>query len=883
MLDQTYDVLIVESDINRQSWITSTLELLGCKLKQTKSIDAGLSQLASTRYDLVLISQDFPAKPCQRLINAVASLHHPFHTPTLMAALGNKNSNLPTHLANSDLTGRLTFPSTINTVGKTIEHWLAADESMPGALIADGYDGFFYKIDENTLPLLFTDQTTILGSSSLSPAKRINAHHSGPTSILLVNDDPIAQEIGLDQLQEAKFNVITANDGAEAIGIICQHRPDLVILDADLPGTGGYQVCKQIRRLDQCENLPIIIITGSHHQAIAEQPNPTQITDYVSKPLSWPMLIHRINMIQQYSLSQKQLALSQRRFGTAQKLTNLGFLDFDLANKLGYTSASFWKILGHEPKGNFSMLDYGQIVHLDDREQYKTEIQESLQTQGTTKIQYRIVNGNGDTRVILATRELTCDSDGIGLRLSSVIQDITEQRDHDGDIQRISPYDELTGFYNRLSFQHEIQQSIILHQSFDACFALLIMNLDNFKRVNDSFNYSSGDKLLVEFSSRVKKEFDVGDPAQKLLLKPIFGRHGGDCFAILLKATNNRATVALAAEKIISALKNPFTIKPESDRKPREIFLTASIGIAEFPNDGAHAGVLQENALTALQAVKASGRNGYRFFDRDLRSSSFRNLNLQSALRDAIKFEQIAVHYLPIISLAGETIVGVEALLRWSHPDLGDLSPSKVIDLAEQTGLIATLSQWIIDQACLQLANWQQAGHPNLIMAINVSPLQFAQDDLCKTITKSIETHQLKPASLQIELTENILMADIKRTTDLLGKLKQIGVGISIDDFGTGCSSLGNLHDFPINNLKIDRRFIRNIDQPSENPGVTQAIIAMGKSLGLQLIAEGIETQVQLDYVRKQGCDFAQGYFFSQPMAAAAATEYLQQSTAQST
>ena len=879
MLTQAYDVLVIETDQNRLSWITSSLELLGCLVVTARTIKLGITALAQGRFDLVLFNQNYSSDQFLPLEEAVNSLHHPFHNPTLLAALGNKNSDLPAHLANLSLAGRLTYPSTINTVGKSIAHWLSHNEMAVGRLIPDSHHGFSYQIDPEILSI------NPIQSNSTEPSKTKTGESAAdqPTpakreveSLLLVDDDPISLEISQDHLEAEGFTVITANNGIEAISKICQRLPGLVIINADLPGLSGYQVCEQIRGLDQAKQLPVIIVLSE--SASAKPAIDLQINACFNKPLNWSLLIDQITNIFREMKTNSQLQQVRQRFTSIQNLANIGYIDFDLQTQTGYTSETFWKIIGHEPSGKFSLNDFNQIVHPEDREKYSNNVRTSTRTNGVMKSQYRIIDAAGKTKTLLSTRIITLNKKGQLTNFESVVQDITDQINHQQNIRRISRYDELTGFYNPLAFRDEIQHAITMHRSFAAEFSLLMIDLNNFNRIKDKFGATGSDQVVSDFSNRLQKIVIDSTYQAEIPLKPVFARDDEHRFGMLIKANASRALLTSIAEKIADTLLTPFFLKQSPDAPKQEIFLTSSTGIVEFPKDGDTIELLESNAKIAVNDVAQSSKSGFRFFTPALITASKAGPNLETALKDAIQREQLALHFLPTNRLATGQVEGFEALLRWHHPEIGAISPVKIIELAEATGMITQISDWVFDLACRQLAQWHHSEQPGLSIAINLSSLQFTHQKLAESVSNAITRYQIDPSYLQIELTENTLMVDIDQTLKTLNQLKAIGVQISVDDFGSGCSSLAALHHFPIDNLKIDREFVRSIDQPSENPGVTDAIIAMGKSLGINLIAEGIETQTQLNYLNNQDCQSGQGYFFSKPLTAAAATSYLQQS-----
>ncbi|MBV1889695.1 MAG: response regulator, partial [Gammaproteobacteria bacterium] len=452
MLDKNLAILVVESDANRQSWITSTLELLGCKSTTTNSIADAIAAITEKRFDLVLFNQNCSTAQFDLLVDAVESQRYPFHKPTLLAALGNKHTDLSDHLTISNLTGRLTYPSTINTVGKTIEHWLDNDDSIPGALTPDGYNGFSYKLNLDISAISNPGKGKTTATNRQTSLTAAAQEKLAKISLLLVDDDPISLEIGRDQLEDAAFDVKTADSAAEAISSICQQLPDLVIVNEDLADISGYQLYRQIRGLDQGKKLAIILLTNNLSSSHEKQPDSSSFTDYLSKPTDWKLLTIRIKKMLQAIRTESSLSTTQQQFHNLQKLANVGYADFNFETQQGYTSEGFWVTIGHQPNGAFSIDDFIQVIHPEDRNRYRESVKSSSKNANQIKTQYRVIDANGNIREILTTRQTVLNENGNPANFASTFQDITGQDDHQ-KIRRLSKYDHLTGFYNPVSFR----------------------------------------------------------------------------------------------------------------------------------------------------------------------------------------------------------------------------------------------------------------------------------------------------------------------------------------------------------------------------------------------------------------------------------------------
>ena len=411
-------------------------------------------------------------------------------------------------------------------------------------------------------------------------------------------------------------------------------------------------------------------------------------------------------------------------------------------------------------------------------------------------------------------------------------------------------HDPLTQLPNRMLLQDRIEQSIEKARRRNHGLAVMFCDLDGFKAVNDAYGHQLGDRLLVRMSERVSG-----------LLRPqdTFARLGGDEFVIVL-AIDEPDDAVVVAERIIAAVAEPFLIDAA------ELQVSASLGIALYPDDGATERELMAHADAAMYHTKDGGRNGYTFFTPSMQVSANRQLRLLQDLRRAADRGELRLHYQPKFVAAGTPAVGAEALLRWQHPELGMLAPDVFIPIAERSGLILPIGEWVLDQACAQLRTWHDSGHPEWTMAVNLSPLQFSSPSLVDNVRDVLARHGIAPQRLTLEITETTAMKDVEASLAILNDLTAMGVHISIDDFGTGYSSLLYLKRMPATELKIDRAFVRDLEKNAEDAAIVSSIVALGRSLQLQVVAEGVETREQQEYLSGLGCDQLQGYHLGRPM-----------------
>jgi len=435
-----------------------------------------------------------------------------------------------------------------------------------------------------------------------------------------------------------------------------------------------------------------------------------------------------------------------------------------------------------------------------------------------------------------------------------------EKAKADRQIEHLATHDSLTGLPNREMFNQLLHFAIETARRYDRQFAVLFIDLDRFKIVNDSLGHDAGDALLVEIANRLRHTLRSSD---------VVARLGGDEFVVILEEAAESHDVERIARNLLSVLSEPLQLSGH------ECHTTASIGIAMYPSDGADVQTLTKNADMAMYLAKEDGKNGFRFFTKEIKSQSIERLTLESALRRALERDQFTLHYQPKVDMATGQITGVEALLRWTHPELGVLPPAQFIPLAEETGLIVAIGRWVLKEACAQNMAWQRRGLRPISMAVNLSPRQFLDEDLLQDIDEALAASGMSPVLLQLEVTESMVMRNVSRAVKVLDAIQSRGIRLAIDDFGTGYSSMSLMKQFPIDTIKIDRSFVRYLPDDSEDKAIAQAIISMGKALGMTVVAEGVETAEQEAFLRDHACDEMQGFLFSKPVPSQQLAELL--------
>ncbi len=507
----------------------------------------------------------------------------------------------------------------------------------------------------------------------------------------------------------------------------------------------------------------------------------------------------------------------------------------------GYTEA---EVIGRNP----SILSSGR----QSRAFYQT-MWAQLQSLGHWQGEIWNRRKSGELYPELLTITAIHDRNGRLTNYAALFSDISQIKDSEEQIRSLAYYDPLTNLPNRRLLEDRLQVALAHAHRNHGRVAVMFVDLDRFKRINDSLGHEVGDQLLIEIARRLKACLREDDTVARM---------GGDEFVIVLSEIENEDAPAHAASRLIDSLRKPVVIEG------RELVVTTSIGISLYPDDGKDAPTLIKNADVAMYRAKDDGRNSFQLYQATMNARSLEHLALEASLHHALERDQMVLHYQPIIDMRTREIVAAEGLLRWRHPDLGLVSPTDFIPLAEETGLIIPIGAWVLRTACLQHRAWRQTGMPPLKMMVNLSALQFRDPHLVKLVGNIIAETGIPPAQLVLELTESMLMDDSEYGIAVLEELRKIGVGLALDDFGTGYSSLAYLKRFPIDELKIDRLFIRDIDRNPGDAAIAHAIITLAHSMGLRVVAEGVESQDQLDILAENGCDMAQGFHFSQAVAA---------------
>jgi diguanylate cyclase (GGDEF)-like protein/PAS domain S-box-containing protein len=553
--------------------------------------------------------------------------------------------------------------------------------------------------------------------------------------------------------------------------------------------------------------------------------------------------------------AEKAAKLSKTRLSVTLEATQIAIWDWDVRRDRWHVSRSYYTNLGYPPEsGQPDRETWLSRVHGDDRAKVRSAI-ETVLTGGSSTYEYeaRLRHSDGTYRwMSVRGKVVERDAQGLPTRMLGVRMDVTEHKEAEERIQRLAHFDALTGLPNRILLNDRVAFALGMAQRKQESMAVLVIDIDKFKNINDTFGHRIGDEVLMEFAKRIKSRAREDDTVARI---------GGDEFIVVMPSTD-ASRAGYAAQQLLESLSYPYDIER------LELVVTPTIGIAMYPSDGQDFDALLKCADTAMHRAKNAGRNHYVFFTVEMQISSVRKLLIENALRRALERSELQLHYQPQISLTNGRVSGVEALLRWNHPDLGAVSPAEFIPIAEDSGQILQIGEWVLRTAVAQLRTWLDSGLAPMMMAVNLSSVQFRHPNLPELIRKILDEAQLPARYLELELTERVAMGDPLGAIAVMNDLHRLEVRMSIDDFGTGYSSLNYLKRFRTYKLKIDQSFIDGVTEDADDRSIVSAVISLARSLGLQTIAEGVETAGQLEFLRTEGCTEAQGYYFSKPLPA---------------
>ncbi|EXI79878.1 MAG: Bacteriophytochrome cph2 [Candidatus Accumulibacter appositus] len=685
--------------------------------------------------------------------------------------------------------------------------------------------------------------------------------------LLLVDDDAMLRMLAAESLRHAGFEVSEADCGEAGLRA-CQENEfdfDLLLLDVMMPGIDGYTVCATLRRDPRNKWLPIVMLTGLDDSDSIERAYAVGATDFVTKPINWTLLSHRVRYALRTSRAIAEVTRSQASLAQAQRQARMGNWQWSLSDARFSCSDELQRIFGDlELAGPGTPERFLGRVQATDKEAVDIARQALLRDGTAYRLSYAMQSQDGKLIEVLEQAQAVRNAAGRIVRIEGVTQDISERMQAKRRIQHLTMHDGLTGLANRQFFTELVKVELARARRTQRSCALLHLDLDHFKSINDAFGDTAGDRLLCEIAERLKSSVRASD---LLALHPpmrpaeTVARIDGDAFTVLLIDVCFANHAALVAERLLEAISRPLLFDG------RELVLTAGIGIALFPRDADSVETLGRHAEQALYVAKRAGPAHCRFFDEDMNTAASAKLQMENELRHAIGNGELRLHFQPKVDAGSGRMSGAEALVRWQHPRLGLLAPGQFIALAEECGLIVALGDWVLAAAARHLKRWSAAGLDPVRISVNLASPSFLQDDIAEKLADAVHRTGVSPQQVVLELTESLLMVDAERTIVRLHNLRDRGFSLSLDDFGTGYSSLSYLQRFPIDELKIDRAFVTNVARGGKDAAIALSIIELGRQFGMRVVAEGIETREQADFLLAHGCAIQQGFLFSRPLA----------------
>lgn len=672
--------------------------------------------------------------------------------------------------------------------------------------------------------------------------------------LLVAEDDPVVRLMLTRFLQRHGFQVVAVENGSAAVAEFDRQHPEMVLLDARMPDMDGFTACAEIKKRPFAATVPILMITALNDDQSVDQAFQAGAVDFITKPIHWAILRNRVHYLLKSSRADQQLQLAAKILEN----TTEGVVVTDASGVIHSVNPAFSRITGYA-----SQEVVGETMSLVKSGRHDAEFYRRLwiSLHETGRWQGEIWNRrqNGEVFPQWLSINAIRDQTGKVSHYVGIFADLTAIKESEEHLVYLAGHDAVTDLPNRIFFQERLHRTLAESRPGDGT-GVLVMDLDRFKMINDTVGHDVGDLILIQVAKRL---FSCVPTVGTL------ARMGGDEFGVIFPRLPHPQDAAHVAQAFLDILAEPFEIAQY------RLFLGASIGISVHPVDGSDVKTLVKNAEAAMYHAKQQGRNNFQFYQDEHNVSSLNRMLLESSLRNALTAAEFVLHYQPQVDLNSGRVIGAEALIRWLHPERGMVAPGEFIPVAEETGLIVPIGRWALETACRQAREWQSRGY-DLRVAVNLSGIQFKQPDFIALVADTLRHTNLGSHLLELELTESIAMGDVEETLHILNELNLMGLQLAIDDFGTGFSSLSYLKRFPIHVLKIDQSFVRNCTHDPDDAVIIRTVIGLAHSLNLKVIAEGVETVEQLEFLRAHRCDEIQGFLYSRPLPPAEFIDFLE-------
>ena len=678
--------------------------------------------------------------------------------------------------------------------------------------------------------------------------------------ILVVDDSILMRACFRNFLENEEYEVVEAQDGKEALLVAVALKPDIILMDYVMPELDGVDTCAELQKIPSVCNIPVIMITSLDNEAAVDAAFEAGAVDYISKPINWAVLRQRMKRLLKARDTEKFLDQSEAFAKSIIQYAAIGIVTMDDMGTIKYLNPAVEKMFGYESS---HLIRENITLILPD---FPLNTRNKGLNNAVVNCELFAKHKEGH----LVPLDCTVSSFFIqdNLFCTIMMQDITERKRYEEIIKYQAFYDSLTNLPNRLLLKERAMQEIVRAGRNKNRIALLYVDIDRFKLVNDTMGHECGDNVLKEIAKRLQGCLRGTDTVARL---------GGDEFVIVLTDLITVEYVGKIATQILDVIKKPIEIGGY------EIFMTGSVGISIYPDDGTDYDLLLSNSDIAMYQAKEKGKNNFQLYTAALNQKAVERLVMENSLRRAVEYKEFVVHYQPKVNASTHEITGMEALVRWQHPKKGLIAPDNFIPLAEETGLILPIGEWVLYTACTHNKAMQNAGLPSLTVAVNISSHQFELQNLSDVVYRILNETGMEAKYLELEITESIAMHNVQHTMKTISNLQELGVKFAIDDFGTGYSSLSKLNSISVNKLKIDKSFVHQIDGKNNKGLIASTILALGKNLKLDIVAEGVENAEQVAFFQEGGCDELQGYFFGKPMTSECFIELLRKSQKQCT
>lgn len=671
--------------------------------------------------------------------------------------------------------------------------------------------------------------------------------------ILVVDDDLVTRKTLVKILKNSGYTMIQADNGSIAIDMFNEHTPDLVLMDVIMPIMDGYEACKRLRTIADYQNLPILMLTGLSDIESVDKAFDAGATDFITKPINWSLLEQRVRYAIRATEMHKTLQSHQAKLTQAQRIAKLGYWEMDIDSDDIRCSIELLDLLKLAKTYEHQPLDkFLKLIHPDDIDIFKQTFSQAINNALPFQIEHRLIRHDGVEMYVQQQTEIISDANGKAASIIGTLQDISELKSTEELVTHQRYFDSLTDLPNRKHFIERAKKIIELPEHSEELIATCLVSIDKLKNINETLGHDVADEIILAYTQRLKT-ISIGNIS--------LSRYHDDTFGLFVTGLKGFNHVNELLQQIMSINNKPVWLEEN------ELHIQTSIGLSLYPLDNDDFDTILKGAQNALNRAREKGGNQSVFYSEKMNLEAHNRLEMERDMRKGLEQGEFITYYQPQVNTKTGMVCGMEALVRWQHPIKGLVSPFFFIPVAEDTGLIKQLGAIVLKDSCIQTKKWHDEGLGDLRVGVNLSAVQISDAGFYDEVISILEESQLLPSLLDLEITESMVVHDIDNVISVLNKFQEKGISISMDDFGTGYSALSLMQQLPIDILKIDRSFIKDIGF-GDNGAIAGAIIAMSHSLGLSVIAEGVETEDQRDFVSNYSCDEIQGFYYSQPLPA---------------